>query len=125
MARARLRRAQVQTMLAAIREMTVALTTRSWHNNGAQATEAIQVEERRQCAGQSVERRHVSTRRTRKTVMNPHSTLERERMKGGRQRRSCQEHTCGGKRNAEESLRVCILLRCVRARQRLMYLPVM
>ena len=56
MARARLRRAEVQGVLAAIGKVPVTLTTRTRHNHRAEATEAVQIGEIGQGARKDLER---------------------------------------------------------------------
>ena len=78
-----LRGAKVQAVLAAISEVTVAVTMGRRYNDGTEASEGVEVLQRRLPTRERKVRRHVASRRTWQAVVNPHSGLQRERVKRG------------------------------------------
>ena len=106
-------------MLAAISEVPVALATRARNDHRTEAAKAVQVEQRRCSACEREVRRHVPARWPRQAVVEPSRSLQCKGVERRRQRGGSEQHASGGKDDAEETLRMRILLWSVDASERL------
>ena len=75
MTRADLGRAKVQGMLAAVSKVTVAMTMSRRNDDSAEASESVEVFQRRMATRQSKVRRDVAARWLGQAIMDPHGSL--------------------------------------------------